>query len=79
MECRLCYSNIMWKLETTQIDKVDAGWQIHKYQVSQALSSLQDNLEDLNFFIALVSLPFVIDYSSIAPIFCLLLLRNYWG
>ena len=43
---RLCYPNIMWKLETTQIDKIDVGWLTHKYQLSQALSSLQDNLED---------------------------------
>ena len=41
----------MWKLETTQIDKVDVGWLIHKYQLSQALSSLQDNLEDYWIFL----------------------------
>ena len=41
----------MWKLEATQIDKVDLGWFIHGYQSSQALSSLQDNLEDYWIFL----------------------------
>ena len=36
----------MWKLETTQIDEVNFGWLIHKFQLSQALSSVQDNLGD---------------------------------
>ena len=72
----------MGKLETTQTDKAHVAWLIHKYKLSQAQSSLQDNLED--YWIFLLSLspfyyPFVIDYPDITPIFCLLLPRNYWG
>jgi len=48
----LCHLNIIWKLETTQIDKLDVGWLIHKDQLSQAQSSLQDNLgKNSNIFL----------------------------
>ena len=51
---RLSHLNIMRKLETTQINKVDVGSLIHKDKLSQALSSLQDNLEDYSDFFFLL-------------------------
>ena len=60
----------MWKLETTQIDKVDVGWLIHKYKVSQALSSLQDNLEDYwIFLLSLSPFPQSLTTPDITPVF----------